>query len=73
MRTLVTLLALAGTALAQPQPQQTLFEQQIKAQLGELMFTNSVLISQVRTLTEENTRLKIEIERLKSEGKQEGK
>ena len=61
------ILALCGTmpvmAHAQSASPPTV-DQQIKTQLGELMFANSLLLTQVQNLSIENARLKAQLEEL---------
>ena len=54
-----------GQAWAQQQP--SAIEQAVKANLGELLFTNTVLVTQLKAAQEENVKLKAELEELRKE------
>lgn len=55
---------IASVAMAQqPSP----LDQAMKAQLGELTFNNTILITEMKRLSEENAKLKAELEAAKKE------
>lgn len=61
-------LLLATSALAQ-QPAPNPLEQALKAQLGEYVFNNTILLTENKRLNEENTKLKKELEDAKQNAK----
>lgn len=63
-------LALVGhlqNAIAQQPQQPSSIDQAFKGQLGELLFNNTIMTAELKRLTEENTKLKVELEALKKE------
>jgi len=46
------------------QQQPSTLEQQVKAKLGELLFSNAVLLPQTKVISDENAKLKSQIEEL---------
>lgn len=57
----LALLVVPAAAQQQPSP----MEQGIKSQLGDLLFSNIALLARVTALTEENAKLKAQIEAMK--------
>ena len=64
------LLLLISSAWAQAQ-QPNPIDQALKAQMGELAFNNTIMVTELKRLTEENTKLKAELETLKKEKENE--
>ncbi len=59
------LILAASLLLTTPALAQQALEQALKTQLGDLMFANIVMASQLKALQEENAKLKAELEKKK--------
>lgn len=56
-----------ATQVYSQQQQPSSIDQAFKGQLGELLFNNTIMTAELKRLTEENTKLKVELEALKKE------